>query len=133
MTPVEAAQILVDEEFTGWQVVTFGAIGMAESGLDPYALHRVVKPGSPAHLSIDHGWLQINDYWQATMLHLNDVHVVSQYLADPHNCAWVARHIYLEAGGGVKGYNLWNTYRSGAYRPYVPDAREAAHTVGIKV
>lgn len=134
MTPVEAAQTLVDEGFTGWPVVTFGAIGQAESGLNPLALHRVNNPSSPAHLSIDHGWLQINDYWQAAAIEValgNDC--VSQQLADPHLCARVAKRIFENAGGAPKGYKLWNTYRTGAHVPYMPAARAAARTIGIKV
>lgn len=135
MTPVEAAQVLADEGFTGWQVVTFGAIGQAESGLDPYALHRVNKPGTPAHHSIDHGWLQINDYWQRGLLDflLGEFSVTSQDLASPHVNAHIARQIFLDAGGAPKGYELWNTYTSGAYKPYLPAARVAARTIGINV
>ena len=135
MTPVEAAQILADEGFTGWQVVTFGAIGQAESRLDPLALHRVIKPGSPAHLSIDHGWLQINDYWQADLLvvEFGDLSVTSQELADPHHNARIARIILLAGGGAPNGYRLWNTYVAGLHKPYLPAARVAARTIGIDV
>ena len=137
MTPVEAAQILADEGFTGWQVVTFGAIGMAESRLDPLALHRVNRPGTPAHLSIDHGWLQINDYWQRLLLMNVPVRApyqsVAQYLADPHNCAAVARAMFHNAGGAPKVYELWNTYVAGLHKPYLPATRVAARTIGIDV
>jgi hypothetical protein len=133
MTPVEAAQILVDEGFTGWPVVTFGAIGVAESGLNPLALHRVVKPGSPAHLSVDHGWLQINDYWQADAIDLGIDLPVSMLLAGPHHCARVARLIFERAGGAPNGYQLWNTYKNGLHKPHLPAARTAARTIGINV
>jgi hypothetical protein len=137
MTPVEAAQILVDEGFTGWPVVTFGAIGMAESNLNPLALHRVNKPGSPAHLSVDHGWLQINDYWQADVILIARVlhpkRSESMFLADPRLCARIARQIFDRAGGAPKGYERWTTYRTGAHKPHLPAARVAARTIGINV
>jgi len=141
MTPVEAAQVLVDEGFTGWQVVTFGAIGMAESRLDPLVIHRVIKPGSPAHLSIDHGWLQNNDWHARWIMRVTldpDVPWSTQ-LADPHINARIARIIFIGAGGAPKGYERWNTYLPGpngeppAYKPFLPAARIAARTIGVNV
>lgn len=136
LTPVQAAQALVAEGFTGWPVVTFGAIGMAESRLDAHALNRNDHdPTSRAYPSVDHGWLQINDFWQQVTIRevLGTVLPVSMLLADPRLCARVALRIFLAAGGAPKGYYLWNTYEQGLHIPYLPQARKAAKAVGVNV
>jgi hypothetical protein len=130
-----SARWLIDAGFVGWQVVTMNAIGCAESRLDPLAVHRVNKPGSLGDGSLDHGWLQLNDYWQRRVL-MSELLLelpVSTQLANGATCARVARQVFLGPGNVIQGYNLWNTYITGAHLPFLPEARAAARSLGVAV
>lgn len=149
LTPVEVAQHLVDAGFTGWEVVTMGAIAVPETTnrageIDAHAVHVVDRdPEAAAYRSVDWGAWQINDYWQRFLIPrvLDDLGIDptlpwSQSLLDPAICAKVARAVFLDAGGDTepsKGYSRWATWENDMHLPFFCDALAAAREVGVDV
>lgn len=121
----DVARLLVAEGATGWTVVTMGAICAAESNRDAYAINVVHAPGKDWHRSLDVGLFQINTFF-------NPVHKIFGLL-DPQWNTGVALSILDDAGGPPDGYRRWNVYKSGTFRPFVPECRDAANRAGIKV
>jgi hypothetical protein len=137
----DAARILADTGWVGWQIVVMGAIGYAESALNPHAVHLVDgNPLSPWYLSLDLGWLQVNDAANGALLVskgvLTPLRAASQQLLDPLTCAKAARAVFESRGGPrdpIAGYNAWTTFKSGAYAPFKAPALRAARAVGVAV
>lgn len=145
MTPTEASQHLVDAGFTGWTVVTMGAIAIPESTnpaqrgfVNEHSMHLVKSnPESRAYLSVDWGAWGINDYWWEASLRSAGILVpglpVSMQLLQPAICAKAARHVFVEAGGlddAHEGYDQWVTWRKDLHLPFMCDAEQAAREVG---
>lgn len=145
MTPVETAQHLVDVGFTGWTVVTMGAIAIPESTnpaqrgfINELSMHLVKSnPESRAYLSVDWGAWGINDYWWEAALRQNEILVpgrpVSMQLLDPAINARAARFVFIESGGDEdphEGYQAWVTWRKDLHLPFMCDAEQAAREVG---
>lgn len=108
---------------------TFAAIGMAESGLDTHAMNlNDYDPTSVSYLSVDWGWLQINDYWQGMDI------ATCRRMLDPHECAARALEIFAQRNkshGYGEGYKLWNSYTNDKHRPFLSAALTAARKAGI--
>ena len=137
-----AAQQLINAGFTGWQVVTFGAIGYAESLLIDWQTHLNTKdPADVAYLSTDWGKWGINDYWNERMVRAKLSLILpnktfGQYMLDPDINARAARVIFLAAGGAknaVTGYLHWNAYDGDLYHKGLTRARAAAKACGVTV
>lgn len=145
MTPgsfEDAIRVLVDvTKFVGWQLVVMGAIGYAESRLDPHAFHvNDHDPTSLWYLSVDWGVWQINDAAnQAPLINrgiITPLRAVSQQLRDPVTNARAAWAVFESRGGPrdpVAGYRAWSTFNSGAYAPYKAPALRAARAIGVSV
>jgi hypothetical protein len=109
---------------------TFAAIGMAESRLNAHAMGlNDHDPAAVSYLSVDWGWLQINDYWQNMTIQ------ECRAMFDPYKCANKALDIFLQgnktAGRYGAGYDLWNSYKNGYHKPYMATALAAAREIGI--
>jgi len=124
-TADDVARLLVAEGATGWTVVTMGAICAAESGRDAYAVNVNHAPGQPWHRSLDVGLFQINTYW-------NPIQKIVELLDPRYNTA-LALAILYDAGGPPTGYMRWKAFTSGTFRPYMPECRDAANRIGVKV
>jgi hypothetical protein len=122
-TPDEIAQLLARAGAQGWTVVTMGAIAVAESGRNAYAVNVNHSPEKPSHRSIDVGLFQINTFF-------NPQHAIKDLL-DPEYNVGVALRILASAGGPPSGYARWNTYKAGAHTPYLTEARAAARRIGV--
>lgn len=144
MTPgsfEDAARLLVEAGFVGWQVVVMAAIGCAESGLNPHAFNlNDHDPTSPWYLSVDWGWLEINDAANQSLLIgkgvLSPLRAVSQQLLDPATNAKAGYTVFVSRGGPrdpVAGYRAWSTFDSGSYAPFKAPAVHAARAVGVAV
>ena len=133
ITTDEAARALIDAGFTGWQVVTMGAIGVAESGLELYAVNpNDHDPSKVSFLWPDLGWLQINSFWNNSIIADHDYGAIF----DPLGNAKRARRIFIDAGGltnPLAGYKRWNTYGTINYQEALPEARAAARRQGVRV
>lgn len=141
----DGARSLVKAGFTGWPVVTFTAIGVAESGgrdkvtgqlyVNAWEHHLVDHdPTAKSFLSIDWGWLGLNDYWQRDILENLLTLPWSQQLLDPNTCAEMAFAITLGRGLTFPdGYFLWNTYERKMHEPFLSEARRAARAIGVNV
>lgn len=116
---------LLAEGAAGWTVVTMGAIAMAESGRDGYAVNVNHSPGQPSHRSLDIGLFQINTFW-------NPNHTIRDLLGPVYNVR-TALAILRAAGGPGDGYNRWNTYRAGAHLPFLHECRESAQRLGVNI
>jgi Lysozyme like domain len=125
LTADDVARLLVAEGATGWTVVTMGAICAAESGRDAYAVNVNHAPGQAWHRSLDVGMFQVNTFFNSTQK-------ISELL-DPEWNTTIALKILADAGGPPVGYMRWNAYRNGMYRPYLPECRDAANRIGVKV
>jgi hypothetical protein len=143
LTADDIARLLVAEGATGWTVVTMGAICAAESGRDAYAVNVNHAPGSPPyrdpktgkwvdgkpaepwHRSLDVGLFQVNTFF-------NPVQKIAELLDPRYNTA-LALAILHDAGGPPTGYMRWKAYEKGTYRPYMPECRDAANRIGVKV
>lgn len=127
---VQIAELAQDAWFVSWQVATMGAICAAESGRDAYESNTVHAPDKPWHRSQDIGLWQINTWF-------NPTHAVAD-LFDPAYNARTAFAIWTDAGGlrtnpvtgRPFGYERWNVYKTGAYKPHLAAAIEAARQVG---
>lgn len=145
MTPgsfEDSARLLVDAGFTGWQAVVMGAIGYAESGLNPAARHlNDEKPDSPWYLTTDWSVWQINDNGDALTLFIVRGVItlrgsIGKQLSDPATNARCARSLFVSRGGPrdpIAGYNAWATFKSGAYAPFKAPALRAARAIGVAV
>ncbi len=137
ITMEEAGRHLIDAGFTGWRVPTFIAIGWAESGGNAWAVNLVVKddPLVVSHLSMDLGWLQLNNYWWADELKPDQ-----RIAFDP---AAVARIAFRHVGGNegvldavakkstTRGYMEWSTYKAKTHLPFLSAAVGAARALGV--
>lgn len=149
LTPTEAAAHLMGAGFVGYQVAVMTSVGMAESGLNPYAHHQIVNLGSPAHLSSDDGWLQINSFWTPKLLQQQGrppfAFEWGPMVYDPAGCAQLARSVWVDAfersmgnwtAKAVAGYSRWTTYApkdpvaSPPYLLYLDIGRIAARAIG---
>lgn len=118
-----------------------GAVGFAESGLDPHAIHlNAGDELSVSYLSLDLGVWQVNDYWATALLMgagiLSPLQPVPMQLLNPVVNVRAARAVFLEAGGARSaplGYARWNTYVAGDHVPFLPQARAAARAAGVTV
>jgi len=143
LTPLRVARMLVLERFTGWQVVTLGAIARAESGLDAHAVNvNDHDPEADSYRSCDWGIWQINDYWWQMALTAGGILAVhtpiSQQLLRPRLNVRALRFVFDTAlfiadGDVKKAYEQWNVYKSGAHVPFMHDARIAANEAGVDV
>lgn len=145
MTPVEAAQHLGEAGFTGWQVVTMGAIAIPESTnpaqrgfINEHSHHLNDRdPESRAYLSVDWGAWGINDFWWEKRLREEGILVpelpVSMQLLQPAICARAARFIFFDTGGlddPHQGYSQWNAWERDLHLPFMCDAEAAAREIG---
>jgi hypothetical protein len=107
------AQTAANAGFSGERLVTMVAIGMAESACNPSAQH-VNRPteGCPDG-SLDRGLWQINDCYHGE---------VADDCAYEPQCA--ADSAYAISSGG-RNFTPWITYRTGSYRAYLDEARDA--------
>jgi len=143
LTPLRVARMLVLERFTGWEVVTLGAIGRAESGLDAHAVNvNDHDPEADSYRSCDWSIWQINDYWWESALRaagiLNVTQPTSQQLLRPRLNVRALRFVFdtalFVADGDIEAaYSQWNVYKSGAHVPFMHDARIAANEAGVDV
>jgi hypothetical protein len=137
----DAARLLVDAKFIGWQIVVMGAIGFAESHLDPHAIgDNDENPASIWYLSVDWGVWQINDAANQELLVARGVltryKALSQQLRDPMTNALAARAVFESRGGPrdpIAGYNAWTTFKNGDYVEFKPAALKAARSIGVAV
>ena len=149
-TTDQIATGLVRHGFTGWQVVTMGAICQAESrGYIWITGLNTTDPTSPTYLTVDVGLFQLNEYWATLMLSpalLERVLMLSrkykegrsfgQLARDPEWNLAAARDMYLIgvlSYGYTNAYNIWNTYKNGLHRPYLAEAKAAAVRAGVKL
>jgi len=143
LTPLRVAKMLVLEGFTGWQVVTLGAIARAESGLDAHAVNvNDHDTEADSYRSCDWGLWQINAYWWQAPLTvegiLNVSQPISQQLLRPRTNVKAVRFVFdaaLSAAEGIvpKAYEQWNVVKTGAHKPFLHDARKAAEDAGADV
>ena len=140
-TSDQIAAGLLRNGFTGWQVVTMGAICQAESGGYIWA-HGLNShdPKSIAYLSEDHGLFQINDYWGGLMLSPELLagkyfsQSFSQLAKDPEWNIAAAREVFLLAAlqrGYAYAYTPWNSFNNGLHKPFLQAARLAAMRAGV--
>jgi hypothetical protein len=101
--------------FTGPDLDVAVAVAGAESGWQPTVTHR------NRNGTTDHGM------WQINSVHA-DV-LASGNWRDPYANARMARTVWQRAGGS---WTPWTTYRSGAYRGYLPSAA-AATSRGVQL
>ena len=124
LTSDEVAELLIGAGGQGWTIVTMGAIAVAESGRNAYAINVNHSPKKPSHRSIDVGLYQINSFF-------NPRHAIKDLL-DPAFNTRVALQVLADAGGPPEGYERWNAYRAGAHVPNVAASRAAARRLGVK-
>ena len=125
LTADDVARLLVAEGATGWTVVTMGAICAAESGRDAYAVNVNHAPGQAWHRSLDVGLFQVNTFfWPRWEL---------DELLDPQINTNVALGILAVGGNPPTGYRAWKAWTNGTFRPYMPECRDAANRIGVKV
>jgi Lysozyme like domain/D-alanyl-D-alanine carboxypeptidase len=94
--------------FTGQGLVTAIAVALAEGG--NAGARNTNKDKSR---SVDRGWWQFNSKWHPE---------VSDAEADDVMSA--AKHAFRVSGGGAS-WSPWSTYKNGAYKNYLGDARAA--------
>ena len=108
-----------------WSSIDCLAICWAESGGDAFASPVVIKPGQPAHLSMDVGLMQMNTYWQRYMS-------LSEMLTPQTN---ISSAITLALNGSKlwkPNWSYWNAYNAGAHLKYIKDAREVINNVKLR-
>jgi hypothetical protein len=133
LTATDVALGLVGAGFTGWQVVTMGAICVPESGRDVHAFHfNDHNPTKASYLSFGWGLFGINDYHTTKLLVTKGVitlnRPLSQQLFNPTTNFRAAREVLLEGG-----YQRWNTWLDGLHIPYLHECRIAARMIGVPV
>lgn len=137
ITMEDAGRCLIDAGFTGWRVPTFIAIGWAESAGNAWAVNLVVQadPLAASHLSMDLGWLQLNNYWWA-----DDLKPDHRAAFDPAAAARIAfRHVGGNEGifdaiakkSTTRGYMEWSTYKVKVHLPYLSAAIGVARALGV--
>jgi hypothetical protein len=105
---------------------TMAAIGMAESLLDIHAMNlNDHDPDSRSYLSVDWGWLQINDFWNGLTIEQ------CREMFDPRLCAKKAQEIFMSVKPYGEGYKRWNTYVTGRHLAFRPRMIVVARELGI--
>lgn len=125
----DAATYLHVAGFTGYRIVTFVAIGLAESGLDAHAVGvNDHDPTKVTYRSLDLGWLQLNSFYWI------DYQRRAQEALDPQTCAALAWLVFTRSGGTqwlpVPGYNAWNTYKVGRHVQFMSRGLAAWRAIG---
>jgi hypothetical protein len=141
LSGVEVAAGLVGVGFTGWEVVTMGAICLPESGRDAHEIHLNDDPAKASYLTLDEGLYQINEAWFPYLVKRGilyaDTLTFTPQLLNPAVNFRCARAVYLEGSSDARypvlGYRRWNTYVYGRHVPFLHQARLDARAVGVPV
>jgi Lysozyme like domain len=114
----EAMFCLKAAGFSGIDLETGGAVGMAESSLETDRIGRL--PGADNIFdNEDLGWMQISTKWHEAKL-------AGQNWRDPFVNAKIARAVFEEfAAAGKDPWSAWAAYNSGSHRRYLPMAKNA--------
>ena len=116
LTMNEAMYCLQAAGFPYPQLVTGGAVGMAESGLETDRIGRLASRTTGVFDNEDLGWMQISTKWhEAQIVSLQGVN-----WRDPFENAKLAKQVY-----DSQGWNGWAAYSSGAHSKYLPMAQNA--------
>jgi hypothetical protein len=110
----EMANVAIKAGFSRENLATAVAIAMAESGGDP----RQVSQNHDRMHTHDRGLWQINSFWHQE--------VPDATAFDPEGNAAAAYRI----SGGGSDWRQWTTYRTGAYKRYLPQVLAALGTGG---
>jgi Lysozyme like domain len=118
----EAMFCLKAAGFSGIDLETGGAVGMAESSLETDRIGRL--PGADGIFdNEDLGWMQISTKWHEAKV----VNLVGQNWRDPFANAVLARQAWEEfARQGKDPWSAWAAYNSRAHVRYLPLAKNAA-------
>jgi hypothetical protein len=117
LSPTDIAQLGSNAGFSGNDLVTATAIGLAESGGNPSAYNPETQAGAAPGAG-SYGIFQI-----FSTAHPN--YSTSQLL-DPQQNANAAYDIYDSAGG----FSPWSTYNNGSYQNFLGQAQQAVDSLG---
>jgi len=116
LSPTDIAQLGSNAGFSGNDLVTATAIGIAESGGNPSAYNPETQAGAqPGQGS--YGIFQI-----FSTAHPN---YSTSDLLDPQQNANAAYDVYSSAGG----FSPWSTYNNGSYQNYLGQAQDAVNSL----
>lgn len=107
LTTDAALVIAYDAGFRDYDLISIVSIGHAESGLDTSITGHNPPTNDCPNGSLDRGWLQINDCYQAW---------VSNADAYDANGAARAAFIIMRDKGGLKN---WSSYVAGTYKAFI--------------
>ena len=119
-TPVEIAEVALTVFDPDWNAINAVAVALAESGGWSRAIHLVDEDEeSRAFLSLDLGLWQVNTFWHPTL-------AIDESLRPEVQVVYVAQIAKRREAWGYS-WELWTTWRTGAYHDHLPAARAAVN------